>query len=84
MDVDKLRDSPIGQLVPISGFDQRFNAPYEYSRTFQIRFRQNLRSTRRPIPLLSTLPQSWRAPTKRRPCYGIPGCSRVRRRAEKP
>ncbi|MGA9376890.1 MAG: Fic/DOC family N-terminal domain-containing protein [Mycobacterium sp.] len=30
MDVDKLRDSPIGQLVPISGFDQRFNAPYEY------------------------------------------------------
>lgn len=30
MDVDRLRDSPIGQLVPISGFDQRFNEPYEY------------------------------------------------------
>lgn len=30
MDVDKLRASPIGQLVPISGYDPRFKEEYEY------------------------------------------------------
>jgi Fic family protein len=30
MDVDKLRGSPIGQLVPISGHDSRFGEKYEY------------------------------------------------------
>jgi Fic family protein len=30
MDVDKLRDSPIGHLVPISGFDSRFREQYNY------------------------------------------------------
>lgn len=30
MDLDKIRNSPIGKLVPISGYDQRFNEPYEY------------------------------------------------------
>lgn len=30
MDVDKLRDSPIGQLVPISGYDPRFKEQYDY------------------------------------------------------
>lgn len=29
MDVDKLRASPIGQLVPISGYDPRFGEEYE-------------------------------------------------------
>jgi Fic family protein len=30
MDVDKLRSSPIGQLVPISGYDSRFGEQYDY------------------------------------------------------
>lgn len=30
MDVDKIRSSPIGQLVPISGYDPRFGEQYEY------------------------------------------------------
>lgn len=30
MDVDKLQGSPIGQLVPISGYDWRFGEQYEY------------------------------------------------------
>jgi len=30
MDVDKLQGSPIGQLVPISGYDSRFDEQYEY------------------------------------------------------
>ena len=30
MDVDKLRGSPIGQLVPISGYDPRFKEQYDY------------------------------------------------------
>jgi Fic family protein len=30
MDVDKLRRSPIGQLVPISGYDSRFAEQYNY------------------------------------------------------
>lgn len=30
MDVDKLRTSPIGQLVPISGYDPRFKEDYDY------------------------------------------------------
>jgi Fic family protein len=29
MEVDKLRGSPIGQLVPISGYDSRFGEPYD-------------------------------------------------------
>jgi hypothetical protein len=29
MDVDKLRSSPIGQLVPISGYDSRFGEQYD-------------------------------------------------------
>jgi Fic family protein len=30
MEVDKLRASPIGQLVPISGYDPRFKEQYDY------------------------------------------------------
>jgi Fic family protein len=30
MDVDKLRSSPIGQLVPIAGYDPRFKEQYDY------------------------------------------------------
>lgn len=30
MDLDKIRHSPIGRLVPISGYDPRFREPYEY------------------------------------------------------
>jgi Fic family protein len=30
MDIDKLRNSPIGQLVPISGYDSRINERYDY------------------------------------------------------
>lgn len=30
MNIDKLRRSPVGQLVPISGFDPRFSEAYEY------------------------------------------------------
>lgn len=30
MDVDKLRGSPIGKLVPISGYDPRFKEDYDY------------------------------------------------------
>lgn len=30
MDVDKLSASPIGQLVPITGYDSRFSEEYEY------------------------------------------------------
>ncbi|TRW89238.1 Fic family protein [Mycolicibacterium sp. 018/SC-01/001] len=30
MDVEKLRQSPIGQIVPISGYDPRFREQYDY------------------------------------------------------
>lgn len=30
MDVDKLRESPIGQIVPITGYDSRFSEQYDY------------------------------------------------------
>ncbi len=30
MDVDRLRGSPVGQVVPISGYDPRFDETYEY------------------------------------------------------
>ncbi|MGK2880321.1 MAG: Fic family protein [Mycobacterium sp.] len=30
MDLDRLRKSPIGQIVPISGYDPRFSEQYEY------------------------------------------------------
>jgi Fic family protein len=30
MDLDKLRDSPVGALVPISGYDSRFDEEYDY------------------------------------------------------
>ncbi len=30
MELDKLRSSPIGQLVPISGYDSRFGEQYDY------------------------------------------------------
>ncbi|MFV0494091.1 Fic family protein [Mycobacterium sp.] len=30
MDVDALRSGPIGQVVPISGYDLRFREPYDY------------------------------------------------------
>ncbi|WP_431238152.1 Fic family protein [Mycolicibacterium aichiense] len=30
MDVDKLSESPVGQLVAISGYDPRFKEPYDY------------------------------------------------------
>lgn len=30
MDLDRLRDSPIGRLVPIAGYDSRFNEHYDY------------------------------------------------------
>ena len=30
MDIEKLRKSPVGQLVPISGYDSRFDEQYDY------------------------------------------------------